>query len=167
MISISIGKAKKSKLFYFVATGVIYRENDGRCLILKRSQEEITHPGLWTIVGGKLEWEDFKEEKITRWNHDIPNWENLIEELLFREAKEESGLEVEDPRYLSSVGFIRPDGVPVVCPKFALKYKSGEVKIAHEFDDFAWVNSKEIKGYEIIKGIDNEIQKTIEIYAKH
>jgi 8-oxo-dGTP pyrophosphatase MutT (NUDIX family) len=166
MLKISIEKAKKEKLFYFVVTGVIYRESDERCLILKRSKKEIAHPGLWTIVGGKLEWEDLKEAKITRWNHDIPNWENVVEELLFREAKEESGLQVDDPRYLSSVGFIRPDGVPVVCPKFAIKYKSGEVKIAAEFDDFAWVNSKEIKNYEIIKGIDEEIKKTIKIYSR-
>jgi len=164
MFEISLEKAKKEKLFYFVVTGVIYRESDGRCLILKRSEKEIAHPGLWTIVGGKLEWGDLKEEKITRWNHDIPNWENIVEDLLYREAKEESGLEVEDPCYLSSVGFIRPDGVPVVCPKFAVKYKRGNVKIAPEFDDFAWVNSEEIKKYEIIKGIDEEVRKTIEIY---
>lgn len=49
----------------------------------------------------------------TRQNHDIPNWEGLVETSLIREAKEESGLDVADPRYLESVVFLRPDNVPV------------------------------------------------------
>ena len=164
MIKISLKDAKKDKLFYFVVTGVIFRPSDGRCLILKRSKKEVAHPSLWGVVGGKLEWEDLAEEKITRINYDIPNWEEAIEKLLFREAKEESGLEVSDPKYLTSVAFVRPDGVPVICPKFALKYKGGAVKIAPEFDDFAWVNEKEVGSYEIIKGIDKEIALAIVAY---
>ena len=164
MVTISIDKAKIGKLFYFVVTGVIYRPNDDRCLIIKRSKKEIAHPGLWTVVGGKLEWSDLKESKITRMNFDIPNWEEMIEKLLFREALEESGLIVSDPKYLTSVAFIRPDSIPVICPKFALKYISGKVKLAPEFDDFAWVNEKEIKKFDFIKGIDKEVARTIAIY---
>lgn len=151
-------------MFYFVVTGVIFRPADGRCLILKRSKKEVAHPGLWGVVGGKLEWEDLAEEKITRINYDIPNWEEAIEKLLFREAKEEAGVEVSDPKYLTSVAYIRTDGVPVICPKFALKYLSGRVKLAPEFDDFAWVNTEEVKRFEIIKGIDKEITLAIAAY---
>ena len=56
---ISIENAKKDKLFYFVANVVVYRESDGRCLILKRSEREKVHPGKYAIPGGKLEWEDY------------------------------------------------------------------------------------------------------------
>lgn len=165
MFKISLKKAKKEKLFYFVVTGVIFRPSDRRCLILKRVTNELTHPGLWSVAGGKLEWEDFEESKITRLNYGIPNWEDAIENLLYREVNEETGLKVSDPKYLMSVGFIRPDGVPVICAKFALKYKSGKVKLSDEFKDFAWVNEEEIRNYKIIKGIDKEISMTIATYS--
>lgn len=111
-----------------------------------------------------MEWSDLQNSKITRMNHDIPNWESMIEQVLYREAEEESGLKVEDPRYLTSVAFVRPDGVPCICPKFAVKYKSGKVKISSEFEDYAWVNEKEVKRYSIIRGIDKEIALTISTY---
>ena len=165
MLKISIDKAKKGKLFYFVVTGVIFRPSDKRCLILKRSEKEVAHPGLWGVTGGKLEWQDLTTSEITRWNFDIPNWEEAIEKLLFREAKEEAGVEVSDPKYLTSVAYVRTDGVPVNCPKFALKYESGKVKIAPEFDDYAWVNEEEVKNYNLIKGIDKEITMAISAYS--
>ena len=117
-------------------------------------------------IGGKLEWQDLAESEITRWNYDIPNWQEAVEKLLFREAEEESGLiKVSDPKYLTSVAYVRTDGVPVVCPKFALMYKSGKVKLAPEFDDFA-LNEEEVKNYHIIKGIDKEIALTIAYILK-
>jgi hypothetical protein len=61
-IDVSIKKAKPEKLFYFVVTGVIYRSNDKRCLILQRSKKEIAHPGLWGAIGGKLEWSQLLNE---------------------------------------------------------------------------------------------------------
>ena len=166
MLDISLKRAKREKLFYFVVTGFVYRESDFRCLILKRSEKETAHPGLWGPVGGKLERQDLDESKITRMNYDIPNWEEAIEKLLYREALEEAGLTVADPRYLTSVAFVRPDGVPVICPKFAVKYQSGEVKIASEFDDFAWVNAEEVRKYKTILGVDREISLAIAAYRQ-
>ena len=37
---ISLEKAKSNKLFYVVGTVIPYRASDGRCLILKRSENE-------------------------------------------------------------------------------------------------------------------------------
>lgn len=165
-MEISLEKAKSNKLFYFVVTGVIYHPKLKKCLILKRSEKEIAHPGLWGVVGGKLEHEDLKNNPPTRQNFDITDWERLVEKLLYREAKEESGLVVSDPKYLDSVVFLRPDNIPVVCFKFAVKYKKGRVKIAPEFDGFAWVDEKEAKEYNCIQGISFEVAKTIRIYSK-
>lgn len=165
MTKISIDKAKKEKLFYFVVTGVIYRASDGRCLILKRSKNEIVHGGLWGVIGGKLEWQDLTKSKITRMNYDIPNWEEAIEKLLYREAEEEAGVRVTDPKYLTSVAYVRNDHIPVIAAKFGVKYGAGKVKLAPEFDDFGWVNAEEIKSYNIIKGIDKEISMAIKVYT--
>jgi len=163
---ISIEKAKKDKLFYFVANAVVYREHDGRCLILKRSAHEKAHPGKWATPGGKMEWVDFDITRPTRMNGDVIDFENSIEDLLRREIKEEAGLEVEDDfRYINSNTFIRPDGIPVVLVKFAVQYRLGEVTIEKEsFDDFAWVNQEEAEEYDRIEGIAEEIRKTIKLF---
>ncbi|MBI5803487.1 NUDIX hydrolase [Candidatus Pacearchaeota archaeon] len=165
---ISIDNAKKEKLFYIVANLVVYRESDGRCLILKRHPREIAHPNKFAVPGGKLEWKDLPIDKPTRINGDILDYENAVEELLKREAREEAGIEVHgDFIYINSVAFIRPDEIPVILVKFATKYKSGEVKPEPgAFTDYAWVNEEEIKKYDCIKGIPEEIRKTIQIFSK-
>lgn len=162
---ISLQAAKENKLFYFVVTGVIYNPKLKKCLILQRSKREVTHPGLWGVTGGKLEWADLENNPITRKNFAVLDWEGLIEKLIIREAKEESGLSVGDPKYLDSVVYLRPDKVPTVCVKFAVKYRSGKVKIAPDFDDFAWVGSQEVKKYKCIVGIPVEVTKTIKLYS--
>lgn len=165
-MNISLDHAKKNKLFYFVVTGIIYHPEKKKCLILKRSEKEKAHPGLWGVTGGKLEWEDMENNLPTRQNHAIKDWENLIDKLLFREALEESGLIVDEMRYIDNVVFLRPDNVPVVCIKCAVKYVSGEVKIAPEFDDFAWVDAEEVKEYKTIQGIAEEVAQTIKLFEE-
>lgn len=163
---ISIENAKKDKLFYFVANVVVYRKSDGRCLILKRSEREKVHPGKYAMPGGKLEWKDMDLAHPTRMNGDVIDFENAVEDLVARETREEAGIEIENKLcYINSVAFVRPDGIPVILVKFAAKYKSGDVTPnPHDFSDFAWVNEKEIGKYDYIKGIDEEIRKTLQIF---
>ena len=163
---ISLQNAKEDKLFYFVANVVVYRENDGRCLVLKRSEKEKVHPGKYCVPGGKLEWGQLDITRPTRLNGDVLDFEDAVEELLAREAKEEAGIDIEkDLKYINSVAFIRPDEIPVILVKFAVKYKNGEVKIEDgAFIDHAWVNEAEVKNYECIKGIPEEISETIKIF---
>ena len=163
---ISIEKAKQNKLFYFVANVVVYRESDGRCLILKRSDNEIAHPGKYGVVGGKLEWEDMPVEKPDHINGEVLDYNDMIEKLLIREIKEEAGIEIfPELKYVNSKTFIRPDEVPAVLVKFSGKYKAGDVVLEKEaFTDFAWVNGKEVQGYECIDGIKEEVVQTISMW---
>ena len=165
---ISLNEAKEEKLFYFVANLVVYREDDGRCLILKRSENETAHPGKWAVPGGKMEWADFDLKNPSRINGDILDFENSVEGLLIRETLEEANVEVEDDfTYLNSVTFIRPDEVPVVLVKFAARYKSGEAKPEEgAFTDIAWVNAEEVKKYDTIDGVPEEIARTIQLLEK-
>jgi 8-oxo-dGTP pyrophosphatase MutT (NUDIX family) len=165
---ISIKNAKENKLFYFVANVVVYRENDKKCLILKRSETEKVHPGKYCVPGGKLEWNQLDIAKPTRLNGDVLDFENAVEELLIREVKEEAGIDIEkNLKYINSVAFVRPDEIPVILIKFAAKYKSGEVKLEDgSFTDFAWVSFDEIGKYECIKGIPEEIKETIDFFFK-
>ncbi|HYD02969.1 MAG TPA: NUDIX hydrolase [Alphaproteobacteria bacterium] len=165
---ISIEKAKKDKLFYFVANVIVYRD-DGRCLILKRSDKEVAHPGKYCVPGGKLEWSDYDINNPTRINGNILDYEDAVEKLLIREVKEEAGIIIDKHfKYINSIGFIRPDEVPAILLKFAARYVSGEIILEKgSFTDYAWVNSEEIKEYSCIKGVPEEIEKTIELFRKH
>ncbi|MEI6478334.1 MAG: NUDIX domain-containing protein [bacterium] len=159
--SISLDQAKSDKLFYFVANVLIYRPEDRRVLILKRSEREKAHPGKYAFPGGKLEWADMDLEHPTRMNGDVIDFEGAVEDLLARESLEEAGvkIDVSNPLYLNSVAFVRPDGIPVILVKFAAPYVSGEVKVQEgDFTDFAWVNEAEVKEYDCIEGIDEEIR---------
>src|SRR3989338_4245469 len=158
--------AKPEKLFYFVANVVIWRATDGRCLILKRSETEAVHPGKYCVPGGKLEWRDLPLMHPTRMNGDVVDFERVAEDLLRREVREEAGISIGDElRYLNSVAFVRPDGIPVVLVKFAARYLSGMVSLeSGSFVDHAWVNIEEVAKYNCILGIPEEIKTTIELF---
>ena len=164
---ISTEHAKPDKLFYFVANVVVYRDTDQRCLILKRDEREKVHPGKWAVTGGKLEWGDFDLSKPTRTNGDVLDFEDAVEDLLQRETLEEAGVEIDAQlKYINSVFFVRPDGIPVVLVKFAARYTGGTVVPEKGgFTDFAWVNSQEVGEYDCIKGVSTEIQKTIALFS--
>jgi ADP-ribose pyrophosphatase YjhB (NUDIX family) len=165
---ISIENAKTEKLFYFVANVVVFREKDKRCLILKRDKREKVHPGLYAVPGGKLEWKDLDLKHPTRMNGDVIDFEDAVSGLLQREVTEEAGIKIySDLKYLNNMAFVRPDGIPVVMVKFAAKYKSGKV-IPEKggFTNFAWVNTKEVEKYKCIKGIKEEIRKTVELFSE-
>lgn len=163
---ISLQNAKEDKLFYFVANVVVYRENDSRCLILKRSDQEKVHPGKYCVPGGKIEWNQLDLANPTRINGDVLDFQDAVEDLLSREVKEEAGINIDNKlQYINSVSFVRPDGIPVVLVKFAAKYRDGDVKLEEgAFTDFAWVNADEINKYECIQGIQDEVTKTINIF---
>lgn len=164
---ISLKDAKEDKLFYFVANVVVYRDSDKKCLILKRHEREKAHPNKYAVPGGKLEWTNMPIDKPTRMNGDVIDFENAVENLLKREVKEEAGIEIEDKlQYINSVAFIRPDGIPVILVKFSAKYKSGDVKLEESgFTDYAWVNAEEVKSYDCIEGIKEEVDKTIKLFS--
>ena len=167
---ISIDNAKVNKLFYFVANVVIYRESDGRCLLLKRDEREKVHPGRYCTPGGKLEWKDLDIDNPSRVNGGtVLDYENAVEELLARETQEEAGVDIDktDMRYINSVAFIRPDETPVVLIKLAAKYIGGEVVLEKGgFTDHIWVNAEEVQNYECIDGIPEEVAKTIDLFSQ-
>lgn len=165
---ISLDQAKKDKLFYVVANVVIFRESDKRCLILKRSSTEKVHPNKYAVPGGKLEWKDMDITKPTRMNGDVIDFENAVEDLLSRESFEESGVTIgKELKYINSVAFVRPDGIPVMLVKFSAKYTGGDVVLEKgSFTDFAWVNAEEAMKYDCIQGVQEEIKKTIKDWSE-
>jgi len=165
---ISTHHAKQDKLFYVVVTGIVYRESDGRCLILKRHEREIAHPGRFAVPGGKLEHCDIDVMHPEHMNGDVLDYPSALVQLLKRETKEETGIEIyDDIHYITSMAFVRPDETPAVLLKFAVKYKSGDVVLEENgFTEYVWVNADEVHTYPCVDGIPEEVTKTIEIFSQ-
>lgn len=141
------------RLHFVAITGIIIR--DGKFLIAKRAPHEKAFPNKWTVPGGKLvrsEYENLHRE------YSHPQWYNVVEWVLRKEIREEVGLEIEKPKYLTDLVFIRPDGYPVLTISYWAKYKSGEVKLCKDLTEYAWVTVHEAKKYDLIEGIWEEIR---------
>jgi 8-oxo-dGTP pyrophosphatase MutT (NUDIX family) len=150
-------------------TGIIWKQDeDGkrRYLITKRSPNKKAWPNRWTVPGGGLETSDYLGIEATYANSESPQWYNAIEVALRREIKEEVGIEVTNIYYLLDVAFIRPDGIPVIVLSFYCTYASGDVVLDEDAVEYAWVTAEEVAQYELIQGIDHEIQLVEERLAK-
>jgi 8-oxo-dGTP pyrophosphatase MutT (NUDIX family) len=127
---------------------------DGKYLILKRSPNKKRFPSMWTIPGGRLETNDYTSlPKDTK-----EYWYNVLEKTLKREVLEESGLEIENITYVTSLATVHADGNPSIAITCKADYKSGEVKLQEgETVEAAWVTLEEAKSYDLIDGIYDEL----------
>jgi len=142
-------------------TGIIWKQDeDGthRYLITKRAPTKKAWPNKWTVPGGGLETTDYMSTEATYQNSESPQWYNAVENALRREIREEVGLEVGDAHYLLDVAFIQPNGIPGIVLSFYCKYVSGEVVLDEDATEYAWVTAAEVGNYELIQGIDHEIE---------
>lgn len=141
-----------NKLHYVAVTGIVVK--DGKYLIAKRSEKEKNFPGFWTVPGGRLEQEDY----INHPKDTGDAWYNVLEKVLQREIKEEVGINIKEPCYLLSLAFVRSDNIPVTVNSFYCSYDSGKIKLSNEIADYKWVSVKELKNYQLISGIREEIE---------
>lgn len=127
---------------------------DGKFLITRRSAAKKRFPGKWTVPGGKLESKDYL---------DLPKdtefyWYNVLEKTLRREVKEETGLDIENVEYVTSLATVHADGSPSLVISCLADHAGGEVVLQKEESDaFAWVSLDEAKGYDLLDGIHDEL----------
>ena len=140
------------ELHRITSTAIIYK--DGKYLIVRRSLDKKAFPGKWTVPGGGLEIDDYINTPKTTTDH----WYLAIENSLRREIKEEVNLEVGKLKYLLDIAFIRSDGIPVIILSYYCDYKSGEVKLNEENIDYKWVTYEEVKNYDLVEGLLQEIE---------
>ena len=118
-------------LYIVNVEAAIYFED--KWLIIKRSDLEEHAPGELSLVGGKVE--------------NVLNQDDVLEETLTREIKEEVGVEIYDqPKYIESKVFTPVGCKPIVDIVFMCKYKSGEPKCLsrNEVSDVFWLTAKAI-----------------------
>ncbi|HEY4521620.1 MAG TPA: hypothetical protein VJH05_00565 [Candidatus Paceibacterota bacterium] len=145
---------------HFVVTTVII-EKDGKYLIAKRAPYEKAFPNKWTVPGGKLVLHEYQHLPKTSLTH--PQWYNVVDWVLKKEAKEEVGVKIHAPKYLCDLVFVRPDGYPVVTLSYWAKYADGEVTLCKDLTEYAWVGLEEAKNYDLIDGIWDEIKQVDEL----
>ena len=108
-----------------VAAKAIVRDQAGRILLIKRDEHSPTDPGCWDLPGGKMD-----------------HGETLAETLV-REAREETGLEIDVGPVVHICHFTK-EPFWVTCVTFACELVSGKVRLSNEHGDFAWIELSEI-----------------------
>ncbi len=146
------------RLHFVVATAIIVWR--GKVLIVKRGMHEKAFPGKWTVPGGKLVYSEYKSFKSSA---KYGQWYNLIEWLVRKEVKEEVGLQIHKPQYLCDLVFMRPDGWPVATLSYWARAKTHTVKLGKDFDEYAWVGNREVKKFDLIEGIADEILDVLKL----
>jgi len=123
-------------------------------LITRRSLNKKRFPGMWTVPGGKMETSDYlKLPKDTEYY-----WYNVLERTLRREIKEEVGIDIDNIEYVTSLATIHSDGSPSLVISCMADYAGGEINLnPEESDEHAWVNLEEVKNYQLLDGIYDEL----------
>ncbi|MBW3003809.1 NUDIX domain-containing protein [Candidatus Woesearchaeota archaeon] len=140
------------KAHYLVVTGIVVK--DGKFLITKRSADEKAFPNQWTVPGGKLELKDYAERPKDTEHH----WYNIFEDLLKREVMEETALKIKNIRYLTSLSYIRSDGIPTIIVSLYADHADGDVRLCPALTEHVWVTLDEAKNYDLIAGIYEELE---------
>ena len=158
----------EKELHRVAITGIIWKEENGTrtYLITKRAPHKKAWPNKWTVPGGGMHVDDYIHGEATYANAESPQWYGAVENALRREIREEVNLEVTDIHYLLDVAAIRPDGIPMLVLSMYCKYESGEVKLDEAATQYAWITASEVGQYELIQGIDHEIQMVEERLSK-
>ncbi len=104
--------------------GVVMREK--KILLMHRSPEKTTNPGIWEAVAGKIELGE----------HPL--------ETLEREVREECGLSVSiSERPLWATQTFRGTE-PMILLYYLCRNESGDVQLSVEHDSYQWVDSDKV-----------------------
>jgi 8-oxo-dGTP diphosphatase len=115
---------------FALSVKVIIHDDNGRCLLLKRSMSSKGNPGKWEPPGGKV---DAGED---------------IEHGLLREVSEETGLTISLRRVLGAAESESPEK-RVAYLILEGYVESGQVRLSSEHDDFLWVDPQDIAKVDI------------------
>lgn len=137
----------KNNKLHIVSVVAVIRNNEGKYLVLKRSEKEIAYPGMYTFPGGKVEDND------------------TVEETLIKEAEEEASLNLKPGKILlKDKSFIRPDGQTVKVFSYLCEVENSDnIKISDDFTDYKWVSFEDLKNISHV-GIEDELLQADKLY---
>lgn len=130
----------KNNKLHIVSVVAVIRNQDGKYLVLKRSEHEIAFPGMYTFPGGKVEDND------------------TVEETLVKEAREEANLQLKPGKILlKDKSFVRPDEQTVKVFSYLCEVEDvSGLKISDDFTDYKWITLGDLKNIPHV-GIDDEL----------
>jgi 8-oxo-dGTP diphosphatase len=121
-------KQKKLKYYYMdlkkpyiISIYAILRNEKGKFLLLRRSQNSHSNPGKWDLPGGKL------------------NHRELLEEAVVREVLEETGISIIPGNIAGYVTFELPDK-KVIAIVYDGGYVITDIKLSYEHMEYAWID---------------------------
>jgi 8-oxo-dGTP diphosphatase len=110
---------------FSLSAKVLIRNNDGRYLLLKRSQKSRSNPGKWEFPGGKVDRGE------------------ILEPALLREVSEETGLAIALD-HVAGAAESEFYEWRVAHMIMEAHLESGEVCLSDEHSDFTWVPLDEL-----------------------
>ena len=122
-----------------VATKAIIRNDDGKYLVLYKSETEEISPNEIDIPGGRMKFGENAEES------------------LMREIEEEIGINIEIIKPSRVWGFVK-DNLHLVGITFLAKYIDGEFKLSGEHTKHEWIDKETIITGEYPKWIKEEFE---------
>lgn len=121
------------------SVNVVISDSQGRIIVLKRSPNDKSYPGLWDLPGGGLK-----------------NNETLCEAAK-REVVEECGLKVEIGQdYFFMIDFLEDKETNYA---FKAYFVNGNVKISEEHTEFMWVSKNDWKDIKYTPGVEATIKE--------
>jgi len=120
---------------YRLTVKAVILDGQQRCLLLRRSAFNRSFVGCWEWPGGKVdEGEDFATA-------------------LLREAREETGLEVQITGLAGATMYEMP-AMQMVLLCMEASVVSGELRLSEEHDDLVWAPLAEFQKYTFPPGVD-------------
>lgn len=130
---------------YFLAVKGIIRRNDGKILVLKRSDKDDHKPGVWETVGGGMDKEESPQQA------------------LLREISEETGLAVNVSNPFNVFTFKKDTGEFKIGITFLCEYLGGEVTLSDEHSEYRFIEPKEFSEMKSVLSLHEEIARYAEL----
>ena len=135
-----------AKLF-ILSTKVVILNDQGRCLLIRRSMSSKGSPGKWDLPGGKID----------------PG--EAFETALAREVSEETGLTITIRRVLGATESEAPDK-KVVYLVMGATVSPGKVKLSSEHDAHVWASVSEIEKGDLQFGLLEQFRPFVLSYTQ-
>lgn len=123
-----------------VAVKAIIKNNEGKYLVLYKSESEETNPNEIDIPGGRMKFGENAEESLRR------------------EIDEEIGITIEVVRPSRIWGFVK-NNLHLVGITFFAKYVCGELRLSGEHTSYEWVEKEKILAGDYPKWIKEEFEE--------